>query len=138
MLERSFDIARINEVVNHPAVRPFVGPGDDLIDLTNVITPQENWFLMGEHGGFALLWSAPEVYEIHTFILPEGRGLWGAKARAEGINFARDHGATMLWTRIPPKAPHVARFARQGGMTPTNDVIHRADVPYQIYKMELR
>jgi hypothetical protein len=137
MLERSFDADFINAVVNHPEVRPYIGDGPDVLDLSDAIEQQQNWFLMGEHGGFALIWSAPGVYEVHTFILPEGRGAWGAKARNEGIDFARDHGAAMLWTKVPPKAPHVARFARQGGMKPTEDVIQMSGTPYQTFKMEL-
>lgn len=115
MLVRSHDVARINEVVNHPTVRPAVGmPELGYLDMTPVVERPEHWFLIGDHGGFALTWSAPGVYEWHSFILPEGRGKWAADARSEAIEYARQHGARMLWSKIPPDAPHVDRFARQG------------------------
>jgi hypothetical protein len=139
MLARSHDVARINQVVNHPSVRPSVGApelGD--LDMTPVVERPEHWFLIGDHGGFALTWSAPGVYEWHSFILLEGRGKWAADARSEAIEYARQHGARMLWSKIPPDAPHVDRFARQGGMKPTNDVVETFGVPYRVFNMELR
>ena len=80
MLERSFDTARINEVINHPSVRPYVGPGDSFADVTPLVEDTDNWFLIGEHGGFGLTQTTPGVHEIHTFILPEGRGAWARDA----------------------------------------------------------
>jgi hypothetical protein len=50
MLEKSHDVDRINAAVNHPDVRPFVGPGEDMLDLAPLVARAENWFLMGEHG----------------------------------------------------------------------------------------
>lgn len=139
MLVRSHDAARINEVINHPTVRPAVGmPELDDLDMTPVVERPEHWFLMGDHGGFALTWSAPATYEWHSFILPEGRGKWAADARTEAIEYARQHGARMLWSKIPPDVPHVDRFARQGGMKPTNDVIVTLGVPYRVFNMELK
>lgn len=139
MLVRSHDAARINEVINHPTVRPAVGmPELGDLDMASVIERPEHWFLMGDHGGFALTWSAPATYEWHSFILPEGRGKWAADARTEAIEYARQNGARMLWSKIPPDAPHVDRFARQGGMKPTNDVIVTLGVPYRVFNMELR
>ena len=138
MLELSHDVARINKIVNDPAVRPAIGMVDlgDL-DLAPLVEKPEHWFLMGDHGGFALTWSAPCVYEWHSFVLPEGRGKWAADARSEVIEYARRHGAKMLWSKIPPDAPHVDRFARQGGMKPTNNVVETFGVPYRVFSMEL-
>jgi GNAT superfamily N-acetyltransferase len=138
MLELSHDVARINKIVNDPAVRPAIGMVDlgDL-DMAPLVEKPEHWFLMGEHGGFALTWSAPCVYEWHSFVLPEGRGKWAADARSEAIEYARHHGAKMLWSKIPPDAPHVDRFARQGGMKPTNNVVETFGVPYRVFSMEL-
>lgn len=137
-ITRTQDADFINEVVNHPDVRPYVGAADaGYLDLSELADRPEHWFLMGEHGGFLLAWTAPNIYEVHTFIKKSGRGVWGAQARTEGIDFARRHGARMLWTRIPPKAPHVERFARQGGMQPTGEVIETFGVPHRILMMEL-
>lgn len=139
MLTRSFDTARINEVINHPEVRPYVGAVSyGYVDMAPVVAKQEDWFLMGDHGGFLLSWSAPGVREIHTFVLPEGRGRWAAKARAEMLGYARENGTHTLWTKIDPEHRHTVQFARRGGMQPTADVINAFGTPYQVYKMELR
>jgi hypothetical protein len=138
MLERSFDVERINAVVNHPEVRPGVGdPDSGDLDVAPLVERAEHWFLMGEHGGFLLSWSAPKVREVHTFILPEGRGKWGAVARANMIAYARDNGMKMLWTKIAPGDRHVDRYARQGGMQLTQEVIETFGEPYRVYSMEL-
>lgn len=138
MLARSFDVARINAVVNHPAVLPFVGgvEGEEM-DLTPLVERPEHWFLMDDHGGFMLAWSAPGVREVHTFVLPEGRGQWAADRRTEMLDYARTNGTRALWTKIPEDLPHVERFARQGGMKPTDDVIETFGKPYRVFAMEL-
>ena len=138
MLERSHDAARINAVVNHPEVRPHVGaPEIGELDLTELVARPEHWFLMGDHGGFMLSWSAPGVREVHTFVLPEGRGKWAENARAAMLDYARDNGTQMLWTKIAEGDRHVIRYARQGGMQFTGDVLETFGKPYRIYRMEL-
>jgi hypothetical protein len=137
-LTRSFDVDAVNRVVNHPDVRPYVGaPDGGPLDLAPLVERSEHWFLMDDHGGFLLAWSAPGVREVHTFIAPEGRGQWAASRRREMVAYAAANGAKMLWTRIPPKWKHVERFARQGGMRPTDDVIDTLGTPYRIFAMEL-
>jgi len=138
LLTRVFDADAANRAVNHPDVRPFVGPAElGELNFEEVIAERQNWFLMGEYGGFALAWSAPGVYEVHVFILPEGRGKWAAQARQEMVDYAKAHGATMLWARISPAARVVAYFARRGGMQPTGEMIYTFGSPYDLYKMEL-
>lgn len=137
-LARSFDADAVNRAVNHPAVRPYVGaPDAGPLDLTPLVERPEHWFLLDDHGGFLLAWSAPGVREVHTFITPAGRGRWAVDRRGEMLDFARKNGAKMLWTRIPPAWKHVERFARQGGMRPTDDVIDTLGTPYRIFAMEL-
>lgn len=138
MLERCFDKDLVNLAANHPHVRPFLGPASlGELDFEDAVAEDKNWFLMGEHGGFALAWSAPNVYEVHVFVLPEGRGKWAAKARQATIDFAKANGAKMLWARIAPQAKFVSYFARRGGMQPTGEMIHTLGAAYDIYSMEL-
>lgn len=138
MLERCFDVGLINLAANHPDVRPYLGP-DCLgeLDFADAVSDQNNWFLMGQHGGFALAWSAPGVYEVHVFVLPEGRGKWAAEARQATIDYALENGATMLWARIAPHAKFVSWFARRGGMQPTGEMIYTLGSAYDVFKMEL-
>ena len=135
MIVRTFDPELVNSVVNAPEVRPFVGPGADFLDLSDHVSKPENLFLMGEHGGFALVWSAPEAYEVHTFILNGGRGKWARNAAQEAMNYMAEQGASLLWTKIPDDQPNVAAFAAAMGMKPTGQIIETFGKPYAVYKM---
>lgn len=138
MLHRCFDANLINLAANHPDVRPFLG-SDSLgdLDFEEAVGDRNNIFLMGEHGGFVMAWSAPGVYEIHVMILPEGRGKWAAQVRKITIDYARSIDAKMLWARIAPSAKYVALFARRGGMQPTGEMLYTLGHAYDVYKMEL-
>lgn len=118
-MKRTFDADRMNALVNHPEIRPYVGGDPEVdIDLSAAVANEDNIFLDGEHGGFACCWSAPGTYEIHTFILPEGRGAWAADFAAWGIGFLVENGANHLWTRVPPELANVRGFAMKMGMKP--------------------
>ena len=138
MLARSFDVNAINAAANRPDVRPFIGPASlGELDFEDAVTDYNNWFLMGEHGGFVLVWSAPGVYEVHVFIATEGRGKWAAQAWAATREYAAQNGAKMLWARIAPTAKFVSMFARRGGMKPTYEMLYTLGSAYDVYKMEL-
>lgn len=139
LLRRWHDTAWVNSVVNNPDVRPFVGIGGPggYLDHANAIARPENWFLMGEHGGFALTFSAPGVHEVHTFILKSGRGAWARQAAQEMIAYAKAQGDHMLWTRIAPGQKNVVTFAVENGMKPTFTQLDTFGIPYSVYKMEI-
>lgn len=138
LLSLSRDSEAINAVVNHPAVRPFVGPVDlGPVDLSPLVDRPENLFPFSEFGGFMFGWTAPATREVHTFFLPEGRGEWAKAARSEAIEIAREAGTKVLWTRVPLDAPHVEHFARGGGMLPTGETIETFGAPYAVFSMEL-
>jgi hypothetical protein len=138
MLTRSFDVNAINAAANRPDVRPFIGPASlGELDFEDAVTDYNNWFLMGEHGGFVLVWSAPGVYEVHVFIATEGRGKWAAQAWIAAREYAAQNGAKMLWARIAPAAKFVSMFARRGGMKPTYEMLYTLGSAYDVYKMEL-
>ena len=133
----SRDPLAINAVVNDPAVRPFVGaPDAGPIDVAPLVDCDLNLFPFGEHGGFALLWSAPGAREVHTFILPTGRGQWARDAAQEMIAMAGESGTAMLWTRIPADQPHVRSYAMRAGMKPTGETLDTFGKPYAVYSME--
>lgn len=70
---REFSAERINLVVNHPDVRPWVG-GDGPLDLSPVVADSNNYLLMGEGGGFLLVQQEPGIYEVHSQFLAGNRG----------------------------------------------------------------
>ena len=137
MLERSFDTGRINEVINHPEVRPFVGPvsyGE--VDAAPLVENSDNWFLMGAHGGFGLIQTSPTVHEIHTFILPDGRGAWARDAAQALLDFARKNGDSMVWTKVPSDQKNVEVYTRRAGLRATGEKTEVFGKPYKIFKLE--
>lgn len=75
-VERQWSAERINAVLNHPAVRPWVAGGDEQIDIAPLVADQRNVLLMGEHGGCMFRKIMPGTYEVHTQVMPEARGQW--------------------------------------------------------------
>lgn len=119
MMQRSFDAARVNDLVNHPSIRPFVGgDGKSVIDLTAAVADRQNIFLLAKHGGFAFTWSAPRTYEVHTFILPEGRGPAALEAAWTARGWMEEHFADHLWTRVHPDMANVRAFTLKAGFKP--------------------
>lgn len=128
------DADRINWFANHPEIRPHIG-GSGPLDLS-AITVDPNVALFGEHGGFCLSWTAPNTYEIHTLILPEGRGAWAFDWAARSIEYMVSIGAERLWTRVHPDARHTAIFTRQMGLKPCGTLITDlgdGPVPYRLF-----
>lgn len=133
----SRNIPAINAVVNHPAVRPFVGaPDAGYLDFTHAVNRPENWFLMGEHGGFALELTAPSTREIHVFITPKGHGRWAAEAAREAFGFARANGTKTLVAYVDQERRDLALYARRAGMHPTSREVSIFDSPYDVYSVE--
>lgn len=124
MLVRCYDADVVNYLANHPEIRPHVGPLEiGALDMTAAVADPQNVFLIGEHGGFALVWTAPWTYEVHVFMLQDGLGKWSFRALADMLDFMEAEGALMLWARIDPSRPNVKAFARRGGFRPTGQMI---------------
>lgn len=76
-VERTFDPQRMNAIMNHPAVRPTIADmPEGRIDATEVMRHETTYALIGDHGAVLLHANIPGIYEVHTNILPEGRGGW--------------------------------------------------------------
>jgi len=139
MLHDCRDATRVNSVVNDQHVRPFIGmPELGELDFGPVLENPANIFPFGDHGGFALIWSSPFTYEVHTFILKSGRGPWARLAAAGTINLAAQRGAQMLWTRVPQnELPHVRAFAVEMGMKPTGETAPFGGKDYEVLSMKI-
>jgi RimJ/RimL family protein N-acetyltransferase len=119
MISRTLNRRLMESIANHPEVRPHIGGDPEApLDLTAFFENDQNIALVGEHGGFLCGWSAPSVYEIHTMVLPEGRGQWAYDLAKAGRNWMEEFGALHLWTRVHPDAPHVRRFTLKAGFKP--------------------
>lgn len=115
------DAGLINGYANHPEIRPYIG-GEGELDLSAAVH-DPHVALFGEYGGFVLSWTAPGTYEVHTLILPEGRGQWAFEFAKEAIAHMVGLGASHLWTRIKPDHRHTALFTRKMGFKPCGQVM---------------
>lgn len=111
---RSQDGKRLNYLVNHSTIRPTAGgDGKSYLDLAPFVDDEANVFLDGDFGGLFFHWSAPDTYEVHIFVLPEGRGQWAAEFAHWALVWMIGHGAFHLWARVPEK--HIELFIRKVG-----------------------
>ncbi len=109
---RSFDGERLNFLVNHPEVRPSSGgDGKSWLDLAPYLEDHDNHFLDGDHGGLFFHWQAPDTYEVHIFVLPEGRGAWAYWLADMGLEYMMARGAMHLWARLFDR--HAKIFTRR-------------------------
>lgn len=74
MVSRSNDVSRLNAVINHPSVHPWVSKTEQELDASDVIADRRNILLEAPHGFFLFHFHEPGTYEVHTQFLPEGRG----------------------------------------------------------------
>ena len=75
MLERATDAKFINAVANHPAVRPHIlAKANEALDFAPVAADTNNVILVGPYGGMIFHRLLPGLFEVHTLMLPEGRG----------------------------------------------------------------
>ena len=76
IIEQTKDAGWLNGVVNHPEVYRDLAYADGPIDVTENVKSDRNVLLRGACGGMLFIASVPGQYEVHTAILPEGRGPW--------------------------------------------------------------
>lgn len=136
MLIRTHDPDAINALANHEEIRPFIG-GSGPLDFTDAIARPEHHFIIGQHGGFALIWTAPAALEVHTMIMKKGRGRWARDAASFGIGYARQAGAKTLWTKVPPHSRNVRIYAAMMGMRDMAMTVEQFGLPYDVMAMEI-
>lgn len=109
-IKREKDASRINAILNHPEVRPWVAEMDrGVLDLTSAVENERNILLSGEYGACMFFKLLPGVYEVHTQTLPEGRGKWAKQFIEQALSwmFIRTDCYEVI-TRVP-KAHAAAR-----------------------------
>jgi hypothetical protein len=102
LIERHTTAEWLNQVANHEAVRPWIAPGTEPLDLSAQVSDKRNVLLMGEHGGCLFVQIGPGIFEVHTQVLPSGRGAW-TRALSEACAlymFTRTE-AYEIMTRVP-------------------------------------
>lgn len=103
MIERARDAAFLNRVLNDPKVRPFIaGFGDGDLDVTERLADPRFLPLVGEHGTFVCFRIFQGLWEVHTAVLPSGRGEWTRRFGEAGKRYmftATD--CAEILTRVP-------------------------------------
>lgn len=113
MLTRTYSGETLSAVANHADVRPYVlGEGEITVNLGAT-----DYALEGEQGGFFFHNLAPGLYEVHSLVLPSGRGRWSYHAMLE----ARDRlfsetPCLELVTKVPDANRAAYGLARLAGM----------------------
>lgn len=102
-ITRQTDAAQINRMLNHPAVCPWVSGNRPLpLDATPIVQNPNHVVLCCAWGGAVFVKLMIGYYELHTSILPEGRGegtLAFGRAALEWL-FSRTD-AVEIVTRVP-------------------------------------
>lgn len=114
-VRRTLDPTFLNEVINHPEVRPGVH-GDGHIDVGRLTCDPRNFALQSAYGGFLLTLQTPGIYEVHSQFLP-GHGAHPAKAMASAMEymFTRTD-CEKIVSRVPASNRPAKGLAQIGGL----------------------
>lgn len=142
-VQTSADFA--NAVLNHPAVRPDVADvADGAIDLTRALDERKCLVLGGQHGIFVVTCIAAGIWEVHTAILPEGRGAWAREFAQKGASYmfhATD--AAEILTRVPQGHDGAERLTKYMGFryqftSPPECLFRGEKVPCHIWSLSIQ
>lgn len=119
-VQRTFSAETLNSVVNDPSVYPWVrGDAKGPLDLSQVIADPRNVLLEGEHGSMLFVPTGPGLWELHTQVLPEGRGAWTMGLATSALMYMYTHtDAVEILTRVPKGNLAAASAAKRFGFTP--------------------
>lgn len=109
MIERTFDPARVNVLLNDDRIRPTIG-GVGILDAGVLLADQCNICLMDGENGAMFIWRGPGIYEGHSFFTARGR-----KAITLGKRLLEALDADMVWGATPEALRHVRWFNRKIG-----------------------
>lgn len=100
---RDYNAKRINRVVNDPSVLPEVAlPGQENIDLSQLVSDLRNIVLMCDEGGIVAHWREQGIYEIHTQFTSKYRGIGAVRTVREMVSWLFLNSPAMeLQTKIP-------------------------------------
>lgn len=115
-LKRLADASFLNALANHPAIRPTCGgDGASFLDFGPFVSNPKNHAVAWKHGAFMFLWTAPQTYEVHMMVHPEGRGKAAYRMAKAGISYMVAEGAERLWARVSEDG--LRHYTAQAGFT---------------------
>lgn len=116
------DVAALNAIINDPAVRPFVGhPDAGPLDVGPLLDEPDTIALAIPYGAFVLTSIGEGALELHTMILPEGRGRNTVPAIQAACRYAFSSGCKVIATKTAHDNPAANLVARRAGFEPTGD-----------------
>lgn len=143
-LKRSTDAKRLNEIVNHPKVHPWVSVNGEPLDLSATLESADIYALLGSMGGVTFHRLQPGLFDAHTHILPDGRGQWGLAMVEAALHwlFTRTE-AVEVMTRCPKGNLAAKALARAIGGTcefinPHGWVKDNQPIPADIYALRIQ
>lgn len=144
-IDKLTSATRVNEVVNHEKVYPWVhGTAVGPLDLTSVVQDPRNVTLWGEFGGVIFIGLQPSIYEIHTQVLPEGRGAWTVEMMDAALRWMFTKTDAMeIVTRVPKGNLGARALAQKVGFTkefdrPNGWVMDHKPVPVGVWSLQLQ
>ncbi len=143
LIERQTDASRLNAIVNHPDIYPWVrGPETGPLDLSPAIASDDVVALLGEFGGVVFHRLQQGHWEGHTSVLQAGRGEWAIACVRECIKwmFCKTD-AMEISTRCP--YPPTKAMAKGLGFTyeftnPNGWVMDGKPIPADIYSLRIQ
>ncbi len=115
MMHRATDAVFLNRVVNDPEVHSHLYSNEPL-DMSSLVADRRNLVLNGEHGSMIFSENAPGVAEIHTQVLPDGRGPWALEFARQCVDYLFTRtGVNEVFTRVPEGNVAAAALARACG-----------------------
>ena len=101
-------------ILNHPTVRPTIGPGDDWFDPVPLLADEKSITLFDEGGGQFFHWRGPGIYEAHSFYIVRGKDALVLGREAIRRMF-EEYGAEKIWRATPVINRSARWFNRQLG-----------------------
>ena len=118
-LRRSTDAGEINPILNDPDVFPLIAlPGQERIDVTELVADQRNVLLMADGGGILFAQQEPGIYEAHVNFLKAYRGQNAINETIAACRWMFMHTDCLtLLARAPMHFPAIARLCKAIGGT---------------------
>jgi hypothetical protein len=104
------DAITINDILNQPDIRPYLGAGDEPADITDLLADGRNVCLFDHRGGCIFIWRGPQIFEGHSFFTVKGRE--ALRAGREALSLIS---ADLVWGLTPINNRKAAWFNRQLG-----------------------
>lgn len=141
---RSTDAAAFNAIINHPEVYPDLAYVDGPIDVTAQLQNEKNYLIRGQHGGCLFVHAMPGLFEVHTAILPSGRGAWALEFIYTALSWMFINSeAWDIATRVPDghiaaKAATIRSGARHEFTTTPGAMWHGKMTPMNTYSLRVQ